>query len=116
VRKIVDTLLSNAVRFTPAGQGAGVRLTRAGGGLSLTVWDNGVGMDAADLSRLGEPFQRTGPAPVSEAPGLGISLAITRHLVALHGGTLEFQSTVGIGTTVRVTLPVAQPGVDPNLS
>lgn len=116
VRKIVDTLLSNAVRFTPAGQSAGVRLTRAGGGLSLTVWDNGVGMDAADLSRLGEPFQRTGPSPVSEAPGLGISLAITRHLVALHGGTLEFQSTVGIGTTVRVTLPVAQPGVDPNLS
>jgi signal transduction histidine kinase len=108
LQQILQNLLSNAVKFTPAGNSAGVQLFTSGDTVTLEVWDNGIGIAAAELPHLGEPFRRIGHADLADRPGTGLGLAIVKNLVALHGGTLSFESAVGSGTTARVTLPIAQ--------
>jgi len=108
LQQILQNLLSNAVKFTPAGHRAGVELRTAGDTVTLVVWDNGIGIDAGELPHLGEPFRRIGHADLIDRPGTGLGLAIVKNLVALHGGTLSFESAVGSGTTVRVNLPISR--------
>ncbi len=105
VEQILQNLISNAIKFTPAGNRAGVRLIQSADTASIEVWDEGIGIAAEELPRLGEPFHRIGSAHVAERPGTGLGLAIVRSLVMLHGGSLDFKSVVGSGTTVRVILP-----------
>jgi len=105
VEQILQNLLSNAIKFTPAGNRAGVRLSHSIDAASIEVWDEGIGIAAEEIPRLGEPFHRIGSAHVAERPGTGLGLAIVRNLVSLHGGTLDFKSVVGSGTTIRVILP-----------
>ena len=105
VEQILQNLISNAIKFTPAGNRAGVRLIQSAEAASIEVWDEGIGIAAEELPRLGEPFHRIGSAHVAERPGTGLGLAIVRSLVMLHGGTLDFKSVVGSGTMVRVVLP-----------
>ncbi len=109
LEQILQNLLSNAVKFTPAGNSAGVRLLRGEETLTITVWDNGIGIAAEEIPHLGEPFHRIGRADVAERPGTGLGIAIIKNLVALHGGTLSFESAVGEGTTAIVTLPISPP-------
>ena len=109
LEQILQNLLSNAVKFTPAGNSAGVRLLRGEETLTITVWDNGIGIAAEEIPHLGEPFHRIGRADVAEQPGTGLGIAIIKNLVALHGGTLSFESAVGEGTTAIVTLPISPP-------
>jgi cell cycle sensor histidine kinase DivJ len=108
LEQILQNLLSNAVKFTPTGNSVGVRLSRGEETLTITVWDNGIGIAAEELPHLGEPFRRIGRAEVAEQPGTGLGIAIVKNLVSLHGGTLTFESEVGSGTTAHVTLPLAQ--------
>ena len=72
--------------------------------------DIGEGIAEAEIPHLGEPFRRIGRADVAEKPGTGLGVAIVKHLVGLHGGTIAFSSSIGIGTTVRVTLPARVAG------
>ena len=88
-------LLSNAYKFTPAGQhraGAG----RAGGGLlRLTVRDTGIGIAADELARVFERFYRSGRTDGRQIEGSGIGLALVRELVRLHGGDIDVDSALG---------------------
>lgn len=109
LRQILLNLLSNAVKFTPAG-GRVVIGARAEGAdrIALTVTDTGVGIGAADLEQLGEPFRQVGRPPDRPQEGAGLGLAITKRLVAMQDGTLTIETAPGRGCAVTVMLPMAR--------
>jgi len=105
VKQMLVNLLSNAVKFTPPG--GSVRLTAAidGKAVVLSVTDTGMGISAADLERLGRPFEQTQASHGKEGTGLG--LALVKAMAALHGGEAQIASVLGEGTVVTVRLPHA---------
>ncbi len=111
LRQVLLNLLSNAVKYNHAG--GAVRLSIAPAApeqdrpcLTIEVSDTGVGIDAADLPHLFEPFNRLAQAG-GGVEGTGIGLSVTRALVTLMQGRIEARSTPGAGTTFQVTLPRA---------
>jgi len=102
--KIVLNLLSNAFKFTLAGE-IEVRLRRVGDEVVLTVSDTGVGIPERELGRVFERFHRVRAASARTHEGSGIGLALVRDLVALHGGQIEVASQVGQGTRFTIRLP-----------
>jgi signal transduction histidine kinase len=108
LQQVVWNLLSNAIKFTPEGGRVEVALARAGGEtLQLSVRDNGCGIEPALLPRLFESFWQADSSSTRAHGGLGLGLAVVRHLVALHGGTVRAESAgAGQGATFTVTLPV----------
>jgi signal transduction histidine kinase/ActR/RegA family two-component response regulator len=108
LQQVVWNLLSNAVKFTPVGGGVGVRLEREGGSVKITVSDTGVGIEPEFLLFVFERFRQFEGGTTRAAGGLGLGLAIVRHLVELHGGTVSAASLGrGQGATFTVTLPLA---------
>ncbi|MCX6030797.1 MAG: ATP-binding protein [Chloroflexi bacterium] len=107
--QIIGNLLGNAVKFTGRGGLITVRVNRAATAddLEVAVTDNGVGIAAEDLPRLGARFFRAGSAQVTGANGAGLGLYITNSLVELHGGRIWFTSALDQGTTVYVIFPGA---------
>jgi signal transduction histidine kinase len=104
LQQVVWNLLSNAIKFTPRGGRVDVRLEKVDGRVRLQVRDTGRGISADFLPHLFERF-RQGPAARSVG-GLGLGLAIVRHLVELHGGTVRAESGgEGRGATFTVELP-----------
>lgn len=100
-------LTTNAVRHAPQ---ATVTVTVQGGpgGATVTVQDDGPGVDAATLARLGEAFYRPDASRAADASGVGghgLGLALARHVATLHGGTLELRSAPGQGFTAALHLP-----------
>jgi len=107
LQQIVWNIVSNAVKFTPAGGGVDVRLERVNGSLALTIADTGAGIDPAFLPHVFERFRQADATTTRDHAGLGLGLAITRHLVELHGGTITAASEGrGEGATFTVTLPI----------
>ncbi len=104
--QVLDNLVSNALKFTQPGGQVDVRLTQAGGRACLEVQDTGVGIPADDLPRLYDRFFRAANATTRAVPGLGLGLMIARAIVEGHGGTIAVASTLGVGTTVTVELPL----------
>ncbi len=105
--QVVSNLLSNAVKFTPGGGAVEVGLKGDGTEARITVRDSGDGISAAFLPHVFERFRQGG---VRSQGGLGLGLAIARHLVELHGGAIRVESPgEGRGTTFTVSLPLAQP-------
>jgi len=102
--KIVLNLVSNAFKFTFAGEII-VSLRAAGGRAELTVTDTGVGIPAADLPRVFERFHRVLATPSRTHEGSGIGLALVQQLVKLHGGDIDVESTPGRGTRFTVRVP-----------
>jgi signal transduction histidine kinase len=98
-------LLTNAVKFTPAGGRISLRVEAADQGLRFTIADTGIGMSPEMLSRLGQPFERADGDYSRSTEGTGLGLALTQSLVELQAGTMEVASTLGVGTTVSITLP-----------
>jgi signal transduction histidine kinase len=105
--KVCANLVSNAVKYTPDTGVVTISLARCDGGVVLTVADEGIGISAADVARLGtEFFRSTNPEAVAQ-PGTGLGLAIVRRVVDRHRGRLEIESELGRGSTFRVFLPAA---------
>jgi len=110
LQQVVWNLLSNAVKFTPTGGRIGIRLERAGTLAQLTVNDNGCGFDAAFVPYIFDRFRQADGSSTRSHGGLGLGLAIVRHLVELHGGAVSAQSPgEGAGATFTITLPLAAP-------
>jgi signal transduction histidine kinase len=111
IRHILLNLLSNAVKFTPAGGRVSLSVTVASDGMiAVAVSDTGIGIAAADLDDIFEPFRRANASIARTHEGTGLGLSITKRLVELSGGSLYLESEVGLGTTVTVWLPGTQAG------
>ncbi len=105
IKQIVLNLVSNALKFTPAGGSVTVSVDQAGGDFELLVADTGVGIAPEDLERLGRPYEQAGGAD-ERAQGTGLGLSLVRSFAELHGGRMSLESRLGEGTAVAVRLPV----------
>jgi len=106
IRQILINLLTNAVKFTPAGGEVGLSASiGADGGMDLTVKDNGIGMSPEEIEIALQPFGQVDSSLARTHEGTGLGLPLSVRLVELHGGTLRIESTKGAGTTVHVHLP-----------
>ena len=102
----VVNLLTNAAKFTPRGGCVNLRVAHEGGTVAIEVSDNGSGIAAASLERIFNLFVQERPSGLQGNTGLGIGLALTRKLVALHGGSVYATSAgPGQGSTFRIDLP-----------
>jgi signal transduction histidine kinase/CheY-like chemotaxis protein len=107
LQQVVWNLLTNAVRFTPAGGKVTVLIARADGFDVLRVRDTGAGIDPQFVPYVFEPFRQADAASTRAHGGLGIGLTIVRRITEMHGGTVEVSSEgPGLGATFTVTLPV----------
>ncbi|MEN9855103.1 MAG: hypothetical protein RLZZ157_229 [Pseudomonadota bacterium] len=118
LRQIVFNLLSNAIKFTPQDGRVSVR-TGVDSQIQmafLEVEDTGVGMSAADLARIGEPWTQVGAQDdtgTKRPRGSGLGLALVKRLAELQGGRFSMTSTQGLGSVARITLPLVQATPDP---
>jgi PAS domain S-box-containing protein len=110
LQQIAWNLLTNAIKFTPAGGRVEVRLARRGDLVELAVHDTGAGIAPEFLPHVFERFRQADSSTTRAHGGLGLGLAIVRHLTEGHGGTVSVESAgPGLGSTFRVLLPVQQP-------
>jgi PAS domain S-box-containing protein len=108
LQQVVWNLLSNAIKFTPQAGEVRVALARNAGHAEINVRDTGQGIAPEFLPHVFERFRQADGAPTRQHGGLGLGLAIVRHLVELHGGTVAAASAgAGHGATFTVQLPVA---------
>ncbi len=105
-KQIVLNLVSNAIKFTERGGRVTVSASVEGSRLMLRVIDNGVGIAADDLKRIGDPFFQAGKTYQRRHEGTGLGLSIVKSLVELHAGEIIVQSKIDEGTTVSVALPL----------
>jgi signal transduction histidine kinase len=111
LQQVLVNLLSNAVKFTPAEGRIEVALRNAPGCVEISVTDNGIGIPLQFLPHVFERYRRAAGGPTRRDEGLGLGLAIARHLVELHGGTIRAESAgEGRGATFTVRLPVHPEG------
>jgi len=104
----ISNLVSNAVRYTPAGGTIRVAWSRDAEQVMLSVSDTGPGIAPEHLPRLSERFYRVDRSRSRETGGTGLGLAITKHVAQRHGGELRIESQVGKGSTFMLVLPVSR--------
>lgn len=109
IRRAVENILRNALRFSPAGQAIRVSLAREDHDCLLTVEDNGPGIRNAKPSSLLQPFARGGSG---ESQGYGLGLAIAERAIAACGGTLDLTNRTPTGLLVTISLPLAEAEID----
>lgn len=107
LEQVLEHLLLNAVKYSPAGGVIVVAVRQAGAEARIEVRDAGIGIPAADLPRVGERFFRARNALQRQLSGTGVGLYVAGGILAAHQGRLEVASVEGQGTTVRVCLPLA---------
>jgi two-component system OmpR family sensor kinase len=107
IRQLLLNLVTNAVKYTPAGGTVSLGLSDQGDSVTLTVGDTGIGIAAGDLPHIFDRFWRADPARSrgGENPGTGLGLAITKWVAEAHGGSISVQSRPGRGTLFTVGLP-----------
>jgi CheY-like chemotaxis protein/two-component sensor histidine kinase len=107
LQQIIWNLLSNAIKFTPKEGRVQVTLARVDSHLEVAISDTGQGIEAEFLPYVFDRFRQADPTPTRAHGGLGLGLAIVRHLVELHGGSVKAESGgTGQGSTFVVTLPL----------
>jgi signal transduction histidine kinase len=110
LQQVVWNLLSNAVKFTPAGGHVTLETRASDGYAELHVTDSGMGIAQAFLPYVFDKFRQADGSFTRQHGGLGLGLAIARHLIELHGGSIEARSEgEGTGATFVVRLPLATP-------
>ena len=105
IMQILLNLMSNAVKFTKPGGTVDIRCFRELGGVAIVVSDTGIGIPKSKLEVVTLPFEQVSSEFTRNHEGSGLGLAITKDLIELHGGTLDIDSEVGVGTIVTVLLP-----------
>jgi two-component system phosphate regulon sensor histidine kinase PhoR len=107
--QVLDNLISNAVRYgcDRPGSFVDVAAEQSGPWILLSVTDHGPGIPREHLPRVTERFYRVDAARSRESGGTGLGLAIVKHIIERHRGSLDIRSTLGVGTSVTVRLPVA---------
>ncbi len=110
INRVLDNLLSNAIRNTPRGGAIKVTAAQREGYISVSVADTGHGIPADYLPRL---FNRFLSVPGGQSGGTGLGLAISKRLIEAHGGQISAQSQLGLGSTITFTLPIAYEATTP---
>ncbi|NNJ09003.1 PAS domain S-box protein [Chloroflexales bacterium ZM16-3] len=107
IKQILVNLLTNAVKFTPAGGSVGleVRGNAQTDTVSFTVWDTGIGIAADDIAQLFQPFVQIDKGLNRQYEGTGLGLSLVQRLTIAHGGWVDVESSLGEGSRFRVTLP-----------
>ncbi|OYW42828.1 MAG: hypothetical protein B7Z38_03630 [Rhodobacterales bacterium 12-64-8] len=118
IKQMTFNLITNAIKFTDPGGEVAVTMTVEGKWLAIRVRDTGIGIAPEDLPRLAQPFEQvTSPeAKERNTRGTGLGLALTKSFAEMHGGHLTIESTLGVGTTVSIFLPInrsAMPAAPP---
>src|SRR5262245_36754650 len=109
LKQIILNLLSNAVKFTPEGGRITIRArATAGGWISVSIADTGIGIPEDALARLARPFEQVESQLTKSHQGSGLGLAIAKSLTELHQGTMRIRSTPGRGTMVLLRLPISR--------
>ena len=104
--ELVTNLCDNAIRYNRPGGHVELRCgTNADGCLYFCVEDNGIGIPQDSQSRVFERFYRVDKSRSKATGGTGLGLAIVKHIAVLHGARIDLESTVGTGTTIRITFP-----------
>ncbi len=107
--QILTNLVTNALKFSPAGGFVHVGFERGlDGSLSIYVRDAGLGIAGADLERIFEPYVQADEGTSRRYGGVGLGLAIARRIALLHGGNVTIESELGVGTTARLVLPASR--------
>lgn len=109
IRQMILNLVSNAIKFTDAGGEVRVTVDQKQDELRVAVRDNGIGIPADALPRLGQPFEQVSDTRDRNFDGTGLGLALTKSFAEMHGGRLIIASETGRGTQVSFFLPVPEP-------
>ena len=104
--RVVENLVANAIKYTPSGGVIDIMVTTGDQSLILEVKDTGLGIPEDTLPHVFQPFQRVNTEEHMEQEGTGLGLSIVKTLVEQHGGTVEVESELGVGSRFRVTLPM----------
>jgi len=106
VRQILLNLLSNSVKFSDKGGQVDIDAQAIDGDLELSISDDGAGMSADEIARIGDPYAQGEAAQMSTERGSGLGLSLVRSLTELHGGKMNIKSAKGDGTRVKIILPL----------
>jgi signal transduction histidine kinase len=107
LRRVFQNLVDNAIKYGAAGGSIRVSARREGNDVAVTVADRGIGIDAADQSRIFEPFYRAPDVVAAQMQGAGLGLSLVQRIVAAHGGRVGVKSAPREGSAFTVTLPMA---------
>jgi CheY-like chemotaxis protein/anti-sigma regulatory factor (Ser/Thr protein kinase) len=108
LQQVVWNLLTNAIKFTPHGGRVEITLKRADPHIAIVVRDNGKGIEQEFLRHIFERFRQSDMSSTRRVGGLGLGLALVKHLVELHGGAIEAESAgAGCGATFTFRLPLS---------
>ncbi|MEM6315809.1 MAG: ATP-binding protein, partial [Planctomycetota bacterium] len=110
--RVVLNILSNAIKFTPAGGSIEVSWERADGEALIRITDTGCGIPEADIPHIFDRFHQVDASQTREYTGVGIGLALAQELMHAHGGSISATSAVGTGTTFTVRMPLAAAGIE----
>jgi PAS domain S-box-containing protein len=102
-RLLVENLVANALKYSPAGAAVAVKVGARDGQVSIEVLDRGWGIEEGDEERIFEPFYRANPR--AGTPGLGLGLAVCKRLAELHGGSISARARAGGGSAFELLLP-----------
>jgi signal transduction histidine kinase len=102
--QVLNNLVSNAVKYSPAGTTVRIEVAADRGTARVSVTDQGIGISAEESERIFEPFRRS-PSTRDSVPGVGLGLSVARKIVRAHGGDLVVQSRPGHGSRFTLTLP-----------
>ncbi|WP_437563151.1 ATP-binding protein [Sorangium sp. So ce542] len=107
VAQVLNNLISNAIKYSPQGGAIAISVAEDGGRASVTVADQGIGVEPEEIERIFEPFRRADTTR-DLVPGVGLGLWVARRIADAHGGSLEVKSAPGRGSVFRLVLPLAE--------
>jgi signal transduction histidine kinase len=106
--RVIDNILSNAVKYTPSGGRVDVAVSAEGPWAEVACTDTGLGISEVDQTHLFSAFHRSSNPEALSIPGTGLGLAISRRIAEMHGGDILVESELGQGSTFRVRLPLGE--------
>jgi len=107
-KQMLINLIENGIKYTPEAGAVRISTKRVDGLLEFKVADNGIGIPKESLGRIFERFYRVDKARSREMGGTGLGLSIVKHIVQTFQGKIEVDSTLGVGTTIRITCPIKE--------
>ena len=107
LRRLLLNLTNNAIKYTPSGGRVTLSLQRCQDGAALQVSDTGIGLTPEEQARVFQRFYRSDQARLLDADGSGLGLCIARSIAEAHGGTIQLDSTPGVGSAFTVLLPLS---------